>query len=291
MRKKNASTVLIKTLVIFIVSAFSAYTFGYAFAYGKNYFIGTTYYFSSFSKDDNKIEKNEIKWSLFMLTSSLTAQLACSGLLERTKMLVPICFSVLITLIIYPFVAGWTLGDGFLGKLGLVDFSGCAAIHLVAGFCSVFASIQAKSRLGRFEPLAIKRSIGNNELYLSHIFKEYTQNKIDQITREMPFTRDKSLEYQVSKARKLLKRLDIDNYYQMNSELCNFMGSIIMWFTLCHLYSGFNMTVYRQRYQVELAYVNCLLAGASGGITAWSLKCVVDWKYKSKQNDATSKYK
>jgi len=33
-RKKNADTVLIKTMVIFVVACFSTYTFGYAFAYG-----------------------------------------------------------------------------------------------------------------------------------------------------------------------------------------------------------------------------------------------------------------
>jgi ammonia channel protein AmtB len=154
----------------------------------------------------------------------------------------------LTSLIIYPFVVGWTLGDGFMSKLGLVDFSGCASIHLVAGFCSLFASITVKPRLGRFEPLAIKKTVGNNELYLSHLQKEFVQNKINQIAKEMPFTRDISLEKQVANARKLLKRHDSDNFYSMNNELANFIGTLMMWFSLCHLYSGYNLTVYRQRY-------------------------------------------
>lgn len=168
-RKKNASTVLIKTIMIFVLACFATYTFGYAFAYGKNYFIGTTYYFTSFSVQDNETEKNEIRWSLFFLTTSMTAQLACSGLVERTMMLVPISFSVLVSLIVYPFVVGWTLGDGFMSRLGLVDFSGCASIHLVAGFCSVFAAVAVKPRLGRWEPLAIKKTVGKSELYLAHL--------------------------------------------------------------------------------------------------------------------------
>lgn len=95
----------------------------------------------------------------------------------------------------------------------------------------------------------------------------------------MPFTRDKSLEKQVSTARKLLKRQDKDNFYSMNNELCNFIGTLIMWFSLCHLYSGYSLTVYRQRYQVELAYVNCLVAGGAGGISALVLKWIIDSKY------------
>ena len=84
-------------------------------------------------------------------------------------MLVSMCFSVIVSLLIFPFVVGWTLGDGFMSKLGLVDFSGCTSIHLVAGFCSLFAAVISKNRLGRFEPLAIKKAVGNNEIYLSHI--------------------------------------------------------------------------------------------------------------------------
>jgi len=74
----------------------------------------------------------------------------------------------------------------------------------------------------------------------------------------------------------------------MNNELANFLGTIIMWFSLCHLYSGYNLTVYRQRYQVELAYVNCLLAGGAGGISALLLKQAVDKKFTTKQNNLTS---
>ena len=60
-------------MVVFIFACFSTYSLGYAFAYGKNYFIGMTYYFTSFSMDDNVTERNEIKWSLFMLTASMTS--------------------------------------------------------------------------------------------------------------------------------------------------------------------------------------------------------------------------
>jgi hypothetical protein len=49
----------------------------------------------------------------------------------------------------------------------------------------------------------------------------------------MPFTRDKSFEKQVATARKLMRRLEEDSYYSMNSELCSFIGTITMWFTLC----------------------------------------------------------
>lgn len=81
-----------------------------------------------------------------------------SGIQERTKMIVPWFYSIIITLAVFPVVMGWTLGKGFMYKLGLVDFSGCAAIHLVAGFCSFFGAMIVKPRLGRYVPLAIKKT-------------------------------------------------------------------------------------------------------------------------------------
>jgi ammonia channel protein AmtB len=74
----------------------------------------------------------------------------------------------------------------------------------------------------------------------------------------------------------------------MSNELCNFIGTLMMWFSLCHLYSGYSLTVYRQRYQVELAYVNCLLAGGAGGISAFLLKSLIDTKYFRKQTQQSS---
>lgn len=72
-RKKNAETVLIKSIVILILSCFSTYSFGYAFAYGESYFIGVKYYFTSFSQEEAVDEKNEMKWILLTLTASMTA--------------------------------------------------------------------------------------------------------------------------------------------------------------------------------------------------------------------------
>jgi ammonia channel protein AmtB len=104
------------------------------------------------------------------VTAALTAQLATSGLQERNKILVAVAFSIVVTLIIYPFVVGWTLGLGFMYKLGLVDKSGCCSIHLVAGFCSLFSAAIIKSRVGRYDPIIMRRvgQLKTKEIILSH---------------------------------------------------------------------------------------------------------------------------
>ena len=112
-------------------------------------------------------------------------------------MMISFLYSILISLIVYPFVVGWTLGGGFMKTLGLIDFSGCASIHLVSGFCSLFGAIVIKMRLGRFEPLAIKKTVGDKEVYMYHVQKDYIQRRINQIAKEIPFIKDMSMEQQV----------------------------------------------------------------------------------------------
>ncbi len=92
-----------------------------------------------------------------------------SGLAERSMQVISWFYAIIVSLAAFPFVVGWTLGKGFMYQLGLVDFSGAAAIHLVAGFSSLFAAAILKPRLGRKEPLSIKRGGVSKEIILSHV--------------------------------------------------------------------------------------------------------------------------
>ena len=77
------------------------------------------------------------------------------------------------------------------------------------------------------------------------------------------------------KVRKIIKRADKDNYFTPNNEIFTFIGTIIMWFSICHLQSGYNLHVYDQRYEAEMAYINCLVAGAAGGLSAFLMKKLI----------------
>jgi ammonia channel protein AmtB len=71
-RKKNAETVLIKTMVVFCLSVLATYTLGYGFAYGSTYVIGFTDYFTPFTFNPD-LEGREVEWCLLFATTSLTA--------------------------------------------------------------------------------------------------------------------------------------------------------------------------------------------------------------------------
>ncbi len=86
----------------------------------------------------------------------------------------PFIYSVVYTVVIFPLVVGWTLGLGFLYRLGLIDFSGAVAIHLSAGFSCLFGAIIIKQRLGRFEPIVVKKAGDKQEVYLSSQARKIT---------------------------------------------------------------------------------------------------------------------
>ena len=151
----------------------------------------------------------------------------------------------------------------------------------MAGFASLLAGAILKPRLGRKEPLSIKRGGNSKEIVLAHVQKLWVQAQIDEIAKDLPVYREDT-EYRIQKVRKLLKRVDSDSFFTMNSEIASFSGTLLMWFSLCQIQSGFSLSVYNQRYQVELAYVNCLVAGGAGGLSALLMKKAFDLKYWSK---------
>ena len=53
-------------------------------------------------------------------------------MLDRTKFVVYIIFAIIFAGFIYPVVAHWTWGGGWLFRLGFQDFAGSSIVHLQA---------------------------------------------------------------------------------------------------------------------------------------------------------------
>mmetsp|Transcript_4543 Transcript_4543/g.7731 ORF Transcript_4543/g.7731 Transcript_4543/m.7731 type:complete len:142 (+) Transcript_4543:468-893(+) len=59
---------------------------------------------------------------------------------------------------IYPTIVAWTWGEGWLFKLGFVDFAGSGVVHLTGGIAGLTSAYFCGPRLGRFKPI---RAIGD----------------------------------------------------------------------------------------------------------------------------------
>lgn len=99
---------------------------------------------------------------LFELVFAGTAATIVSGALaERASFYAYMCFSAVITAIIYPIAGHWIWGGSFfpsntshmlLAKHGFIDFAGSTMVHSIGGWCSLVGVMITGARLGRFGP-------------------------------------------------------------------------------------------------------------------------------------------
>lgn len=55
----------------------------------------------------------------------------------------------------------------------------------------------------------------------------------------MPYNKEFSLEYNIRKARKIISKTGNDSFYIHNNDTLVVIGTVIMWVSLCHIFSGF----------------------------------------------------
>lgn len=72
------------------------------------------------------------------------------------------------TAIVFPIPAAWVWGDGFLQRMGFVDFAGCSVVHLLGGISGLIGTYILGPRLGVFD------SKSNNP---SSLFKAVNMNQ------------------------------------------------------------------------------------------------------------------
>ena len=77
---------------------------------------------------------------------------------ERIKLWPFLIFVALLCGIIYPVVGAWTWGEGFLNKMGFLDFAGSSIVHSTGGWAALAGALilgarTAKYQDGRLTPL------------------------------------------------------------------------------------------------------------------------------------------
>ncbi|MBP7692001.1 MAG: ammonium transporter [Anaerolineales bacterium] len=93
-----------------------------------------------------------------MVFMDTAATIPTGSMAERLKFTGFIWMSLWVSMIIYPIVAGWVWGGGWLQNLGrsaglgngAVDFAGSGPVHLIGGAIALAGAIVIGPRLGRF---------------------------------------------------------------------------------------------------------------------------------------------
>lgn len=147
---KNTQNVLMKNVLDICVSAMAWWATGWALAFGENT-AGGTFGASGFFYADVRFAWS---WFLQYCFAANAATIFGGALQGRTKFAIFLLVSFVTSSVVYPVVAHWTWGGGWLatmGANGAIDFSGSCVVHGVGGAVALVGAIMTGPRRGRFD--------------------------------------------------------------------------------------------------------------------------------------------
>ena len=175
-RMKNVGTLVPKALIAMAVAAMAYYAVGFAFAFGNGDIIGSTGFllrdygdpqtaFGIMGLSDALIES---KWLFQFAFCAVCLAIVWGSTLERIKFHAHAIFALVFAAIIYPLASHWVFGGGWLQtNVGMQDFAGSTAVHLVGATGALAGLIVLGARKGKFGSDGKPRPIpGHNMLIL-----------------------------------------------------------------------------------------------------------------------------
>jgi ammonium transporter, Amt family len=176
-RGKNAGTVVAKILTNFSIAAVMYWAVGFAFAFGgaTGHIIGDTGFFLIDFGDPQKAfpimglsdATIESKWFFQFVFCAVSLAIVWGTTLERIKFGVYVIYAVVFSALIYPIASGWVFGGGWLqSNLGMQDFAGSTAVHLIGATGALAALLLLGPRRGKYGPDGAARAIPGHNMPL-----------------------------------------------------------------------------------------------------------------------------
>jgi Amt family ammonium transporter len=172
-RMKNAGHVAGKTIFTLGLASIVYWAVGYGFTFGGdaseslNKFIGLGNFFfdPGVASVDNALPSSV--FFVFQLAfAAVSLSIAWGGFAERAKLSAYLIFTLFFVSVIYPVIAHWIWGGGWLAKDGAQDFAGSTVVHLTGAIGALAATILLKPRIGKFNKDGSANEIlGHNQVF------------------------------------------------------------------------------------------------------------------------------
>ena len=151
-RAKNVLSVLMQCFAITCVVTLAWVAAGYSMAFGDGNAWWGGLGKAFLAGIDVKTVKGSIPETLFcmyqMTFAIITPALVVGAFAERVKFSGMLIFSILWLLVVYVPLAHWVWGDGWLQKMGLMDFAGGTVVHANAGMAALVCALVLGRRRG-----------------------------------------------------------------------------------------------------------------------------------------------
>lgn len=176
-RGKNAGTIIAKILTNFSIAAILYWAVDFAFAFGgaSGKLIGTEGFFlrdygnpaTAFPVMGFSDATIESKWFFQFAFCAVALAIVWGTTLERIKFGVYVIFAVIFAGLIYPIASGWVFGGGWLqANLGMQDFAGSTAVHLVGATAGLAVLLLLGARKGKYDAAGRPRAIPGHNMPL-----------------------------------------------------------------------------------------------------------------------------
>ncbi|NEX21088.1 ammonium transporter [Thiorhodococcus mannitoliphagus] len=166
-RSKNSINVAIKNITDLCLSGLIFWCFGYALMFGPTYggWVGTSGFL---------LGADTSPWTLSFFVfqamfCSTSATIVSGAVAERMRFLAYGLTAVMMVALIYPITGHWAWGgtpdaepEGWLARLGFIDFAGSTVVHSVGGWVSLAAVLRLGPRQGRFDTAGRSSIQGGN---------------------------------------------------------------------------------------------------------------------------------
>ena len=174
-RMKNVGTLVPKALVCMGVAGVCYYACGFAFAFGNGEIIGSKGFllraygdpqqaFGIMGLSDATIES---KWLFQFAFCAVTLGIVWGSTLERIKFSAHTLFAIPFCAFIYPLVSHWVFGGGWLqANVGMQDFAGSTAVHLVGATAALAALLLLGPRVGKYDKSGAPRPIPGHSMFI-----------------------------------------------------------------------------------------------------------------------------
>jgi ammonium transporter, Amt family len=174
-RMKNVGTLVPKALIGMAVAAMAYYAVGFAFAFGNGDIIGDTGFllrdygdpqeaFGIMGLSDALIES---KWLFQFAFCAVCLAIVWGSTLERIKFHAHAIFALVFAGFIYPLASHWVFGGGWLqSNIGMQDFAGSTAVHLVGATGALAALLVLGPRRGKYGADGAPRPIPGHSMYI-----------------------------------------------------------------------------------------------------------------------------
>lgn len=148
-KRKDSLNTMAMTFVTFCIVSVLWVIYGYTFAFGTDVggIIGSAERLFLKGIGPNSISDlaktiPEYIYIVYQLTfAAITVALASGAYIERMKFSAWIIFTILWMTLVYLPVAHWVWGNGFLAKLGALDFAGGTVVHINAGIAALVGAL------------------------------------------------------------------------------------------------------------------------------------------------------